>query len=121
MRNDVYCVVLLISVWVAAAFLVNPVGNFPWNDDWAYGSAVRALVEQGDLRFSDWTAPNLISQVLWGALFCLPFGFSFTALRISTLVLGLAGVLSTYALLREAKAAHWIAVAGGLTLAFSPI
>jgi 4-amino-4-deoxy-L-arabinose transferase-like glycosyltransferase len=120
-KSDPICLMLLFFVWVAAALAVNPVGDFPLNDDWAYGSAVRALLEEGDIRLSDWTATNLIAQVLWGALFCLPFGFSFTALRASTLVLGLVGVVATYGLLREARAQAWLALLGALVLAFSPI
>lgn len=40
----------------------------------------------------------LVSQVLWGTLFCLPAGFSYSALRLSTLVLSLAGLLTLVAL-----------------------
>ena len=86
---------LLGLIWISMVVVVNPIGNFPLNDDWAYGYSVRALVEQGEIRFSDWTATNLIAQVVWGALFCLPYGFSFTALRLSTAVLGFAGILAT--------------------------
>src|SRR6187551_900227 len=84
---------LLGLIWICMVALTNPVGNFPLNDDWAYGYSVQRLLEQGHIRFSDWTGPNLFGQVLWGLLFCLPFGFSFTALRLSTAVLGLVGVL----------------------------
>jgi hypothetical protein len=120
-KSDLICLILLLVVWIVAALAVNPVGDFPLNDDWAYGFTVRTLLEEGNLRFSDWTATNLIAQVLWGALFCLPFGFSFTALRLSTLVLGLVGVVATYGLLREARAQSWLALFGAVVLAFSPI
>lgn len=40
----------------------------------------------------------LLTQILWGALFCLPGGFSFSALRLSTLVLSLAGLFTVTAL-----------------------
>ena len=118
---DLIHISLLIVIWILAALVVDPTGNFPLNDDWAYASAVRALVEQGELRLSGWTATNLIAQLLWGAMFCLPFGFSFTALRISTLVLAILGIVATYALLREAQAKPGTALIGALTLAFSPI
>ena len=49
------------------------------------------------------------------------FGFSFTTLRLSTLVLGLSGVLATYALLRELKVAPAIALIGAATLAANPL
>src|SRR4051794_6120637 len=120
-NSDPTCILLLCLLWVMAAIVVNPLGNFPLNDDWAYGFAVRTLFEEGDLRFSDWTATNLIAQVLWGTLFCLPTGFSFTALRLSTLVLGLIGVVATYGLLREGRAREDLSLFGALVLAFNPI
>jgi 4-amino-4-deoxy-L-arabinose transferase-like glycosyltransferase len=113
--------ILLSLVWVLMIIIVNPVGNFPLNDDWAYGYSVRNLVEHGELRFSDWTATNLLGQVIWGALFCMPFGFSFMALRMSTAVLGLVGVLATYGILRELRTTRETAFIGALTLAFCPI
>jgi hypothetical protein len=115
------CLLLISFFWIAAVIAVNPLGDFPLNDDWAYGSAVRSLVQEGDFRLSGWTATNLFGQVLWGALFCLPLGFSFTALRVSTLVLGLAGILATYGLLREARVPVRLAVLGALVIAFNPI
>ena len=112
---------LLGLIWICMVALTNPVGNFPLNDDWAYGYSVRRLLQQGHIRFSDWTGPNLFGQVLWGLLFCLPFGFSFTALRLSTAVLGLVGVLATYGILRELKTSPSVATLGALTLACCPI
>ena len=73
--------VLLGLIWICMILLANPIGDFPLNDDWAYGYSVQHLLQHGELRFSDWTATNLLGQVVWGALFCLPLGFSFTALR----------------------------------------
>lgn len=112
---------VLGTVWCVMALLVNPAGNFPLNDDWSYGRAVQSLVERGELRFTGWTSMPLVIQVLWGALFCLPFGFSFTALRLSTLTLGLVGVLATYELLREAGANRGLAFVGALLVAVNPI
>jgi len=91
-RTDIINILVLIALWVTITILVNPIGDFPLNDDWAYGYSVKVLLEKGDFQLSGWAAPNLFSQVLWGALFCLPFGFSFTALRFSTSIQGLRGV-----------------------------
>ncbi len=63
----------------------------------------------------------LLTHVLWGSLFCIPFGFSFTALRFSTLTLGLIGILGTYFLLREVKSDRYIAFMGAMLLASNPI
>ena len=59
--------------------------------------------------------------MLWGALFCLPFGFSYTALRVSSLAAGLGGLIGVYLLLRELGAGRRIAVLGALTVAVNPI
>lgn len=85
---------ILTIIYVVMLIIVNPIGNFPLNDDWFYGHALLSLLSG--------TRPNiaiqmtLIAQLYWGWLFCLFSGFSFTALRISTLVIGLAGVLILY-------------------------
>lgn len=120
-NTDFKNIFLICILWIFIVILVNPLGNFPLNDDWAYGWAVKTLVETGKFQLSDWTATNLISQVLWGTLFCLPFGFSFTALRLSTLTLGLIGVITTYGLLKEVKASYNISLMGALIVALNPI
>jgi hypothetical protein len=114
-------VLLIVAVWIVVALLIDPRGEFPLNDDWAYAAAVKTLLGGGGIRLSGWTTVNLIAQIFWGALFCLPFGFSFTVLRISTLVLGLTGVLALYGLLREGDADHGTALFGALLLAFNPL
>jgi hypothetical protein len=101
--------------------VANPIGEFPLNDDWSYGQTVYYLVKEGRLRFSGWLSVPLITQVLWGALFCLPFGFSFTALRLSTLSLGLIGIFAVYGLLREARIRQAIAFLGALVVATNPL
>jgi hypothetical protein len=120
-KQDKVNLILLVIVWILAVAIVNPIGDFPLNDDWAYGWSVKTLLETGTFRLSDWAAANLLSQVLWGALFCLPFGFSFTALRISTLVLGLVGVLAVYGLLREVKIAPSISLLAAFITMLNPI
>ena len=108
-------------LWLMMVCVIDPVGNFPLNDDWSYGRAVQTLVEHRQLQLTGFTAMPLVAQVLWGALFSLPAGFSFTALRLSTLVLGLVGLLVTYGLVREVRASRGLAVLAGLSLAFNPL
>lgn len=118
---DFAAVLLLVGIWLSMILLVNPIGDFPLDDDWAYGWTVKTLLETGEYQLSDWTATNLLPQALWGTLFCLPFGFSFTALRISTLVLGLAGVLATYGVLRTVNESVMLALLGTAIVGFNPI
>ena len=111
----------LAFAWALAVIAVDPRGDFPLNDDWVYALSVRSLLEEGVLWIRPWTSASLAAQVAWGALFSLPAGFSFTALRISTLALGLAGVLGTYGLLRAMGADRRGAFWGGLVVALNPV
>jgi hypothetical protein len=120
-KSEITYILIIIAIWILMAIIVNPIGDFPLNDDWAFGRAVKSVVEKGEFKLSDWGAMNLFSQVWWGALFCLPFGFSFTVLRLSTLVLGLIGVLATYGLLRETNPSPKVALLGALLILVNPI
>ena len=111
---------LLGLAWVACAVLINPIGDFPLNDDWAFGLPVEVLLRDRALRFTDWQSPTLIAQVLWGSLYCLPMGFSFTALRLSTLTTGLVGLIAMYYLLLHLGASRRIAMFGTAVFAFNP-
>ncbi|UFH54834.1 glycosyltransferase family 39 protein [Spirosoma sp. KNUC1025] len=108
-------------IWVLVAVVINPYGEFPFNDDWAYAQSVKALVEDHTFFVSGWTSVNLLVQIGWGALFCLPFGFSFTALRLSTLAAGLIGLWGTHRLIYNSTENPQIAFTGTLLTLVNPI
>jgi len=115
---------LLLGGWLLAAVLVNPIGDFPLDDDWSYGLTVRTLLTSHRLHLTDFTSMPLLPQVLWGWLFCLPAGFSFTALRVSTLVAAAGGLWLVFHLgrqlgLRPGPAALLAAVVGFNPLYFA--
>lgn len=120
-QADTYNQLIIGIVWVAMIAMVQPIGNFPLNDDWVYALAVKSVLETGYFQFPSPAMANVGPQVYWGALFCLPFGFSFTALRFSTLALGLIGVIALYALIRQFKVDDKISLFGALTMAVNPI
>ena len=114
-------IILLCILWITAVVVVNPSGDFPLNDDWSYGRTVKNLLEEGRFSLGGWTSMPLLGQVIWGTLFCLPFGFSFTALRFSTLVLGLFGVLASYGIFREVETPRKVAFLGAVIFAVNPL
>jgi len=111
----------IASLWSITLIVTNPFGNFPLNDDWSYGLVVKHLIENGDFRPTGWESIPLITHVIWGFLFSIPAGFSFDALRLSTLTLSLLGIFATYLLIRELRQPRWLAGLASLTLAFTPI
>jgi 4-amino-4-deoxy-L-arabinose transferase-like glycosyltransferase len=112
---------IILAICLFSLILVQPSGNFPLNDDWSYSLTVKHLVETGEFRPTGWTSMPLIVQALWGYLFCLPFGFSFEALRLSTLSLSLVGIFGSYCLIRELHPSKLLALVVALTVAFNPI
>lgn len=110
-----------ILAWLFLIFLVNPIGEFPLNDDWGYAKVVQHLIETGEYRPGTWPVMTLFTQVWWGAAFAKVFGFSFTILRISTLVLAILGSYWVYrACLNLHEDRFWARVAL-VTLALNPL
>ena len=83
---------LLTFLWLAFIIIVNPIGDFPLNDDWAYAANVYTLSELNTLSFSGWPAMTLMTQTLIGTVVCKIVGFSFTALRLTTLLFFLLSI-----------------------------
>lgn len=111
----------MLAIWALGIALVDPHGDFALNDDWAYGLTVRTLLEAGAFRPPGWAAPTLLSQALWGAAAALPAGFSFTALRLSTLLLGGGALVAVYMLARTLRAPRGAAGVAALTVGFGPV
>ena len=120
-KADKINIAVITFIWAIVVILVNPIGDFPLNDDWAYARSVKSLLETGSFQLPGWAVANLLPQALWGAIFCLPFGFSFTALRFSTLVLGWIGVVVTYLLFKEFNSHQKLALIGALLIAVNPL
>ena len=85
----------------ALLVLVGPRHEFPVEDDWDYSKTVLNLLQTGEFHRLEVTQATVFFPALWGALSSSLFGFSFTTLRISTLVLALGALLFFYALLGE--------------------
>lgn len=116
-RNEI----ILSLIWIFAILIINPIGEFPLNDDWAYSLNVYHLSQEGKLILSKWPAMTLIAQVLWGAFVTSIFGFSFTVLRLSTLFIGILTVILFYRILINATKSKSTALAGALLFMFTPL
>ncbi|MGQ9494318.1 MAG: glycosyltransferase family 39 protein [Anaerolineae bacterium] len=92
---------LVVAIFGLVVLFVNPLRETAMKDDWAYAWTVRHLLETGKYQLHEWAAPNLIFQAYWGGLFARLLGYSFSSLRISTLVLLLVALLAFYNLARE--------------------
>jgi len=121
LSRDITAVLSLAVIWVLTEMLIHPAGEFPLNDDWSYTLSLQQWYDKHQYRLLGWTSMPLLSQLTWGLLFCKIFGFSFTILRYSTLVLGLAGGIGAYFLAREFSHDKGACFLAALILLFNPI
>ncbi|MFH0957611.1 MAG: glycosyltransferase family 39 protein [Pseudomonadota bacterium] len=113
--------------WAVAIYVVNPVGEFMVNDDFAYTTVLEKLSNEETLG-PTWLGPKgmgggpaLIFHLLWGKLFLTVFGHSLTALRISVLSMAIMGSIAFFCLLKATNAANGPSFWGTLTLMFNPL
>jgi dolichyl-phosphate-mannose-protein mannosyltransferase len=92
---------ILLIAYFATGIALRLFADVPIHDDWTYAWSVEHFLKTGKLAVLDWSVHYPFTQILWGALFCLPFGVSFSALRASTVVLAWLGSLALYGTLRE--------------------
>lgn len=107
--------------WLLAIFIVNPIGEFPLNDDWAYTIDVAFYIKNGFFKFVDWSSMTLVSQLYIAIIASKFFGLSFTLLRILTLINGLIGVLISYKIILNISSNTKIALLCSSLIAANPI
>ena len=100
---------------------VNPLGDFPLNDDWIYGKTVENYHRTGVLERHPYGMPLAMTQVIWGSILTGIFGFSYTVLRGSTLVLGLLGAFFTGMCARACNCSRKTSLLCALLLLFNPL
>lgn len=89
---------ILLAVWLLALLVVQPFGEFPLNDDWAYAKNVYHLAEKNQFVVDPWPAMNLVAQTAYGTLVAKVFGFSLLTLRMSMVAMAVLTSLVLYTL-----------------------
>jgi len=119
-KKDSSIIFSIIVLWIFLIILINPIGNFPFGDDFTYGKSVKILIETGKIKFEDWHSMTLIAHVLIGFIFCKLFGFSFTILRLVNLAHGLFGIIGVYFLSKEFGLKKIYCLICSLIIGFTP-
>ncbi|WP_034061040.1 glycosyltransferase family 39 protein [Lacinutrix jangbogonensis] len=116
--QDPFAVILL---WLLIIIIINPIGDFPLNDDWCYGKTVKTLYEDGYLKLYNWGEMTLVGHVYYGYLFTKIFGFSFTVLRYSTLLLAVLSSIGLLKIFRVIELPKTLGLFGVLLCVFNPV
>jgi len=116
-RNGIICA----CVTAASILVSRPIAEMGFVDDWSYVKTAFVFARTGHLVYNGWATAMLGWAIPWAALFIKLFGFSFTAVRLSTLPLAMASVCLLHASLVRFGISARNAVMGALTLGLSPL
>lgn len=118
---DVATLLGLAAAWAVMAALVGATGPYPVADDWSYATSVIRLLEGGQVELHPFTPTIAFTHVVFGTVVSALFGFDFTTLRSAMYVVGLAGVVATYFLVRAVAGGRPLAALAAAAIATNPI
>lgn len=107
--------ILLGLFYLVSIIAINPLGNFPLNDDWVYGEGVKTYLQTGNMSLPT-TCSACFLHVWFGAFACKAFGFSYSVLRCVTVAFGAIGTAALYFALREMRMSKMLS--GFISLAY---
>jgi hypothetical protein len=81
-----------MAVFVVCALLAHPVVNSGIIDDWSYIWTAKRLAETGHLEYNGWANAILGWQLYLGALLIKLFGFSWTVVRLTVILVTVGGL-----------------------------
>jgi hypothetical protein len=112
----------VIALW-ALLFVVIPPWQqeFPLNDDWVFARGAFAFARGEGIHYWHWASMPQLGQWLWAWPFIQVFGESHVALRLSTIILSLLGVVAFFDLLRQAGLSPGRATLVAACLALNPL
>ncbi len=109
------------AIFLVCYAIAWPFAEMGYADDWSYVKTAEVFARTGHVVYNGFATPMLGWQIAWGALFIRLFGFSFTAVKLSTLPLALAAIFLFHGVLVRFGVTGRKAMLGTLTLALSPL
>jgi hypothetical protein len=116
----------LQALCCALAFLVCELISLPFTsmtfcDDGPYIVMARTLARTGHIVYNGWAASMMAAQLYLGAAFIKLFGFSYTTVRMSTLLIAVATAFAVQRTLVRTGVSQRNATVGTLALVLSPL
>lgn len=111
----------VVAAYLATTLVVPVLAPVAIGDDWIYARAALTLYEEQRLRILEPAAAIAVFEAAWGALAAWVFGFSFGALRASTVVLTAAGAVGVFGLATALGARRAHATVGAALFLFNPL
>ena len=116
---DLPVLVFLLGATLCLFIVAGPAGNFPVNDDWIYANAIKSIVTTGEFRIAGSNAFDFL-PICCGSIVCGIAGFSYDALRCTSICFQLIGIAGIFYALKECKLKSLDAAILSSVYAFSP-
>jgi hypothetical protein len=112
---------MCVLIFCACFWAAWPIAEMGFDDDWSYIKSAQVFAQTGQLIYNGWATAMLGWQIPWGALFIHLFGFSFTAVKLSTLPVAMFSLFLFHVIQIRFGITARNAVIGTLTLGLSPL
>lgn len=112
--------VLATLLYISLVIVINPIGEFAVNDDWAFVRQVEHGVN-GSLKISSIIDPSFIAQNLLGVGWARLFGPGFTSLRFLTIFITVVSIWGIYRFLKLFDVGDFITLCTLLISYFNPL
>ncbi|MDP8256973.1 MAG: glycosyltransferase family 39 protein [Candidatus Alcyoniella australis] len=113
--------VVLSAVWAALALILPTDARTLVDDSWNFALPVQQLLFHGRLYFDPFNSAAAVIHTLWGALFCLVFGFEPWVLRLSNVAATYLAAVGLYSMVRWSGRRGDEAFIAALVLSASPV
>ncbi len=114
-------VLLCVLALPLCSLLVHPGVELGVLDDWSYIRTAQVLAATGHIVYNGWAATMLGWQLYLGALLIKVFGFSFSIVRLGTLLVAMGTAALMQRLLVRLGITEWNSAAATLVFLLSPV
>lgn len=101
--------------------IARPYAEIGIDDDWSYVKTAQVLAQTGKISYNGWGSPMLGWQLYFADLFVKSFGFSFTAVRLSTLFVAIATAILMQRTFVRTGINEWNATVATMAFVLSPL
>jgi Dolichyl-phosphate-mannose-protein mannosyltransferase len=119
--TSLYPPLLCVLALICCLVIADPMLRMGVDDDFSYMWMAKRLAETGHVIYNGWTEPMVGWQLYLGAFFIKLFGFSFTILRVSILLLAIPTIVLMHRLFLRFGLNEWNATLATLTISISPL
>lgn len=113
---------IIIVPFLLAVLLTHPFGDiFYGQDDWAYAWPIINFLKSGKIVLSTQASALAIPQILFASLVSRLFGFSLRTINFSMIIIGLAGIIVAYKLMKELGLKERNAAVGAAFMGITPL